>query len=94
MGLPECEVIYDAIDQSKKDPAVKFLQDCIPPEVKSKIRAVIANDPVHWFADYHLSWGMGVRNALRKVGYGEAHFGVKNLDDIYVELVEEALMSI
>jgi hypothetical protein len=34
---------------------------------------------------------MSVRNLLREKGFNEKYFGVHNLDDIYVALVEEAL---
>jgi hypothetical protein len=36
-------------------------------------------------------WGMSVRNLLRQKGFSEEHFGIDNLDDIYISLVEEAL---
>lgn len=42
-------------------------------------------------AGYHMGWGMGVRNALREHGFGEEPFGVRNLDNIYVPLIEEAV---
>lgn len=38
-----------------------------------------------------MGWGMGVRNALREHGFGEEPFGVRNLDNIYVPLIEEAV---
>jgi hypothetical protein len=34
---------------------------------------------------------MAVRNLLRKGGFGEKELGVGNLDDVYVELVEQAV---
>lgn len=39
----------------------------------------------------HFSWGMGVRNLLRTEGFGEDFFGIDNLDDYYVPLVELAV---
>lgn len=39
----------------------------------------------------HFGWGMGIRNYLRQQGYGEKWFGIDNLDDFYVTLVEMAL---
>lgn len=74
--------------------AVTFLRDWyFTEEVKAKIKAVIENKDQNWPAAYHLHWGMGVRNDLRKAGFGEAEFGIQNLDNIYVPLVEEAVQE-
>jgi len=35
---------------------------------------------------------MNVRNAMRKNGYTEVYLGVKNLDDVYVEAIEHAIL--
>jgi len=91
MGLPENMLVYQYIPTSKKEVAKKFLSELIPEKVKRKIRKEIKRDPEGWFTPYHFHWGMGIRNELRQNGYGEAYFLVKNLDDIYVELVEDAV---
>jgi hypothetical protein len=39
----------------------------------------------------HFGFGMAVRNALRKAGFGEEYFGIHNLDDIYIDVIEEAV---
>jgi hypothetical protein len=39
----------------------------------------------------HFGFGMTVRNALRRAGFGEEYFGVHNLDDIYIDVIEEAV---
>lgn len=73
------------------DGAVRFLCDWFPDHVKEDIRQRHQEDPEYWWAPYHLFWGMGVRNKLRDEGFGEDDFGIHNLDNIYVELVEEAV---
>ena len=60
----------------------------ISPELRQKIHA----DREGWFAEYHFDWGMHVRNALRRAGFNEKFLGVGNLDDIYVEAVEHAVL--
>lgn len=60
----------------------------ISPELRQRIHA----DREGWFAEYHFDWGMHVRNALRRAGFGEKFLGVENLDDIYVEAVEHAIL--
>lgn len=39
----------------------------------------------------HFGFGMAVRNLLRKEGFGEDYFGIENLDDVYVPLLEMAV---
>lgn len=90
----ESEKIYDGLAPGKKDPVIEFLKVNIPEDVKGKIRSAIIHDPVNWFVAYHLNWGQSVRKLLRKVGYSEAYFEVASLDDVYVGLIEEAVMTI
>lgn len=71
--------------------AVAWLRGYLAEEVKAKIRAVVGTQD--WPAAYHMGWGMAVRNALRTHGFSEKDFRVMNLDNIYVELVEEAVSS-
>lgn len=71
--------------------AVEFLRTWFTPSVQQQIREVINIKSPDWPAGYHLGWGMGVRNALRQHGFGEEQFGVRNLDNIYVPLVEESV---
>ena len=75
------------------DQAVSFLRDYVPENVKQQILTMREmNDPT-WPAAYHMDWGMGIRNALRQRGFGEVEMGVANLDNIYVELVEAAVVK-
>jgi len=74
-------------------PAVDFLRGFLPPEVRSQIHDLVQMQSEAWPARYHMDWGMHVRNSLRNTAFGEKDFGVLNLDNIYVELVEEAVQS-
>jgi hypothetical protein len=91
MGLKECRIIYNALSQEKKNKVIKFLRKIIPDDDKLKIRQLIHEAPEGWFAFYHHGWGTAIRNALRHKRFGEKYFGINNLDDIYVELVEDAI---
>ena len=84
-------VVYG--DIHKRRAAVEFLSHTIPDDEKETLRSRIAEDPKAWWSrnGWHFVGGMRVRNVLRKNGYGEEYFGVGNLDDIYVELLEEAV---
>ena len=58
----------------------------------------VAKEPSHQgkaviAARGHLRFATLVRNELRTSGFGESELGVRNLDDVYVFLVEEALME-
>ena len=71
--------------------AVTFLRGWFSEDVQRQVRAAIAKDPTDWIVPYHLHWGMGVRNALREHGFSEQAFGVLNLDNVYVALIEAAV---
>ena len=90
MGLPQLRKSYDDLLWEKKYPAIEFLKK-LTKEDAEEIRKAIKADPKSWFAGYHFNWGMWVRNQLRSAGYGENYFGIQNLDDIYCELVEDAV---
>jgi hypothetical protein len=69
--------------------AVAFLRAHFSAETAAQIRDAMPTED--WPAGYHTFWGMGVRNALRSAGFGEREFAIGNLDNIYVQLVEEAV---
>lgn len=71
--------------------AVEFLKKELEP-IAADIRMKIRNPgPYGWIAPYHFGWGMAIRNLLRQNGYGEKELHVENLDNVYVELIEEAI---
>lgn len=80
------------IPAAMRDQAVEFLRGYFSnaPTTIADVKEAMAKDPQTWWAPYHLTWGMAVRNLLRRNGYGEKQFGVDNLDDYYVGLIEEA----
>ena len=92
MGLPQLSAVYDSISWDKKHPALVHLRSVIREhgDVAEICKAIDA-DPVGWFAPHHFLWGMQIRNSLRQAGFGENYWPVGNLDDIYVELVEDAV---
>jgi hypothetical protein len=86
----ECQSMYADIPWETKKPVLAMLFSNLG-AAKDEIRKAYAADPKGWYTGYHFGWGMAVRNLLREKGFGEKYFGVHNLDDIYVALVEEAL---
>jgi hypothetical protein len=80
---------YQALPHRLRKPALKMLARELA-AVAGDIREAYLADPDEWYAGYHFGWGMAVRNLLREKGFGEKYFGIHNLDDIYVYLVEEA----
>lgn len=88
--MEECKQMYAELTSEVKTPALKMLAEELA-SAKDEIKKAFDADPENWVAPYHFFWGMSVRNLLRKKGFGEDYFGIHNLDDIYVWLVEEAL---
>lgn len=89
MGLKVNQKLYNSISDQKKKLAIEFLRCYL--KDKEIIKMAIQIDPECWFAPYHFNWGMAIRNGLRCEGFGESYFEIDNLDDIYVELVEETV---
>ena len=90
VAILESREVYDTIPGSITDAALALLTSLLEP-VSPEIRADYAKDPINWWKQGHFHFGLAVRNQLRRKGYDAAYFGVSNLDDIYVFLVEEAL---
>lgn len=82
--------MYAAISHEIKAPALSLLVELLEP-VAVEIRTDFGKDPHCWWKRGHFHFGLAVRNQLRRKMYDEDYFGVSNLDDIYVFLVEEAL---
>lgn len=69
--------------------AVRFLRGHIPAAEQTQVREELLQP--EGLAPFHFWWGMSIRNALRGAGYCEEAFGVQNLDNIYIQLVTEAV---
>jgi len=78
------------LDRQKVQDAATFLLTKLSPEDQTMIREKAAKDP-EWWTEHHMFGMMGLRNALRQSGFGEKEFGIDNLDDYAVGLVELAL---
>ncbi len=81
---------YTAITPEVKAPALSLLTELLEP-MAAQIRLDYEKDPVNWWKQGHFHFGLAVRNQLRRKGFGEDYFGITNLDDIYVFLVEDTL---
>ena len=46
-----------------------------------------------WAPGFHMGPGMDLRNHLRQSGFGETELGVRNLDNVYLEMVEKAMRT-
>jgi hypothetical protein len=81
--------IYDVIPQEKKDPAIRLLLDCIPPELQAEIREAQPLGPYVWCKFYRLSL-MAWKNLLVSRGFDARYFQV-DPSEVLVLLIEEAL---
>ena len=86
----ECLEMYKNISQEIKKPVIEMLKNQLIPDMK-EIKKLMLLKKEDWWIGYHFGWGMGIRNLLREKGFGEEYFGIHNLDDIYINLVEEAV---
>ena len=86
----ERRLMYARIPGEFKAPVLDLLVTLLEP-VAAEIRSDYEKDPLNWWKRGHFHFGLAVRNQHRRKGYDASYFGVENLDDIYVYLVEDAL---
>jgi hypothetical protein len=72
---------------------VAFLRDWLPAEAKRTYRAMIAEDPDHWYRHPHFAGGIITDHALRGNGINEKVLGVENLEAVWPALLELALQQ-
>lgn len=79
-----------ARDSDLWERAVEWVREIFTEPALERIRQEQADDPDGWCLPHHMTLGMGFRNAMRDAGFGERAFGIENLDNIYVEVLEDA----
>jgi hypothetical protein len=77
----------------KRAAAIAFLKERLPQVTKEEIRQMMSEDSQTWWTPHHLWWGMSIRNLLREHGFGEKELGVSNLGDVYIGLLEAAVIE-
>jgi hypothetical protein len=65
-------------------------EELLKPTDQAHILECAKDDP-EWWIEHHHTGMMQFRNALRGAGFGEEYFGIDNLDDYAVGLIEVAL---
>jgi hypothetical protein len=81
------------MNQEKRAECINWIKTSFPMRMKREIKEAMNREPDRWWIGAHFGWGMWCRNQMRSHGYGEQEMGVDNLDDYYVDMVEEAIDS-
>jgi predicted Rdx family selenoprotein len=71
--------------------AVAWLARDMHPTFVEEAKILRQMKPSGWMIPHHFTAGMMIRNRLREGGFGEKAFGIENLDNIYIEILNEAL---
>ena len=83
-----------AVPESKKEEAANFLKSRFSSVEKKRFKKMIKKGTDRWwYAEYHLQGGLVIRNLLRNYGFGEKELKIENLDYIYVQIIERAVMG-
>lgn len=83
---------FNEIPKDVLEKAIKIVQDEYPDEQKKEILGLIADKGlVEWALEFHMFWGMGVRNLLRGKGLKDDLLPDQNWDDYYIQVVEAAV---
>jgi hypothetical protein len=83
--------IRAAPQENPRAGAVRLLKRLITEEARERILDAIRSNPSGWQSESHFGLGMAVRNNLREHGYTESVLAVENLDEIWADLLCEAL---
>ena len=76
------------IDPIEKEKAVQYLIENISSETLEEVAKEMKEKGSHWWVLHHHGFGMDVRNLLRVGGFD---WGPIDLDDMWVELIEEVV---
>ena len=81
------------MDPRLRDEAVAFLRSWLPERVKAVYRALIEESPESWRAHPHFAGAVIVDHVFRGNGLTEDALGVKDLNEVWPELLRLALSS-
>ena len=86
------------LSQDNRQKMIYYLRVKLPEDFKEELIKKIKNDPKEWYLNsdlnmmpFHFNHGMAIRNLLRSGGFSEEKIGIDNLDNIYVEILEEVV---
>ena len=72
--------------------AVEFIKTTLSGN-EAQFRKLMEEKGPNWAGEYHFGGGMVMRNRLRGAGFSEKDLGIDNLDNVYIEWVEIAIMG-
>ena len=84
------DLIY-GISPEKREKAILCLIKEVPHEELEEVLKLVKTEGEDWGILLHFDFGMYIRNLLRKNGF---KWGADQLDDLWVELVEEAAQRV
>lgn len=88
--------VSNSIPPQPHNDAVRYLINSLPGDILTQFRTWVVADPDNWVetqapVGWHFYGGMQLRNHLRDGGFTEDGLGVMNLDDVYIDLIREAV---
>jgi len=82
------------VSEEKLVAAAIHLDTFFNESIKTSLKRMInQGEDRFWFVQFHSSTGMGIRNVLRDGGFGEKELDIENLDYVYVQIIERAVMG-
>jgi hypothetical protein len=84
---------FSELDPRVAQEVVDFLRDWLPASARQTYRAMIEEDPENWSRDPHFAGGIIVQHALRGNGITEKVLGIRDLNDVWPELLRRAVID-
>jgi hypothetical protein len=80
-------IMFFGISDEETEEAIQFLMDNVPKDCLKKVWIAVQNKGSSWSRSLHMSFGIYVRNTLRKGGF---NWGAYALDNLWAMLIKEA----
>jgi hypothetical protein len=81
------------MDPAGRTAALAILQAWLPREVRETYRTLMRADPDGWWRHPHFAGGIAVRHILRGNGIDERLLKVRNLAEVWRELLREVVVD-
>lgn len=83
----------EPVDAAARREVVAFLREWLPEAARIEYRAMMEADPAGWHTHPHFAGGVIPEHALRGNGIDERVLNVADLDDVWPELLRQAVQE-
>lgn len=83
---------YTALDPDLRKEAAASVKALLSEKESVSLRNAIKTDPESWWTGFHFIQGARLRTELEVAGFTAERFGVDSLDDIWMDILYDAVI--